>query len=488
MDVSIPAIGTQHTRRVPVAVRWACRAGVMRAVAALVPVLVAPVIATPAAEPCRIEIRERGSGWPVPLVELRTTHQVRLVSDNAGVVALDLPEVMGVDTWFDVRGHGYGIPADGFGNRGVRLVPRPGATLRVEVERTIVARRLGRLTGAGLFAEDERTGHASLVREPPGVFGCDSVQVAAHRGRLHWAWGDTTVPRYPLGVFDTTGGTTPLRPLAAAEPPLRLPFALFADGASRPRGICPMPGPGPTWIGGMVSLPDATGVERLVASYVKIRDTLVAYEAGLCIWDDDAATFRPHRVVWEKSDASPQPPPLPDGHAVRWRDDAGAEQVLFCNPLPVLACAATLAAWEDPAAWRRLEAQPTIPATDGRPVTPHRGSIAWNGFRGRWITVFTERFGKPSAFGEVWYAEAAAPTGPWGGAVKVLSHDNYSFYNPRLHPELTDPAGPVVVFEGTYSTMFAANPPPTPRYDYNQVLYRLDLDDPALRAGRPAAD
>ena len=26
-----------------------------------------------------------GSGWPVPLIELRTTHQVRFVSDNAGV-------------------------------------------------------------------------------------------------------------------------------------------------------------------------------------------------------------------------------------------------------------------------------------------------------------------------------------------------------------------------------------------------------------------
>jgi len=44
----------------------------------------------------------------------------------------------------------------------------------------------------------------------------------------------------------------------------------------------------------------------------------------------------------------------------------------------------------------------------------------------------------------------------------------------------------VVLFEGTYSTMFAASPPPTPRHDYNQILYRLDLDDPRL-AG-PAGD
>ena len=439
----------------------------------------------PAERPCRIEIVERGSGWPVPLVELRTTHHLRLVSDNAGVIAVDQPDLLGRETWFTVAGHGYGVPADGFGQRGVRLVPRRGETLRVEVERAIVARRLGRLTGAGLFAEEERSG------SPPrgaadGVFGCDSVVVARHRGRLHWAWGDTTVPRYPLGVFQTSGATTPLAPLAAAEPPLMLRYEPFADGAGRPRGICPMPGKGPTWIGGMVSLPDAGGEERLVASYVKIEPPLEAIEAGLCIWDDAAAEFRPHRVVWTKSPAAPRPPPLPDGHAVRWRDDDGRERVLFGNPFPTLECAATVAAWGDPAAWVTREPQRDVAARDGAIVRPHRGSIAWSGYRRRWITVFTERFGKPSPFGEVWYAEAPAPSGPWGGAVKVLSHDNYSFYNPRIDGELADPDGPVVLFEGTYSTMFAASPPPTPRHDYNQILYRLDLDDPRL-AG-PAGD
>src|SRR5512143_4109818 len=88
-----------------------------------------------ALEPCRIEVVEKGSGWPVPLVELRTTHHVRLVSDNAGLIAFDLPELMGRETWFDVLGHGYEIPKDGFGFRGLRLTPQPGKTLRVEVNR-----------------------------------------------------------------------------------------------------------------------------------------------------------------------------------------------------------------------------------------------------------------------------------------------------------------------------------------------------------------
>jgi hypothetical protein len=65
--------------------------------------------------------------------------------------------------------------------------------------------------------------------------------------------------------------------------------------------------------------------------------------------------------------------------------------------------------------------------------------------------------------------------------VKVLSHDNYTFYNPRLHLEFTPAGSPALFFEGTYTKEFADRPAPTPRYDYNQILYRLDLDDPALR-------
>ena len=91
-----------------------------------------------------------------------------------------------------------------------------------------------------------------------------------------------------------------------------------------------------------------------------------------------------------------------------------------------------------------------------------------------------ERFGRPSAFGEVWYAEAPTPLGPWGRAVKLLSHENYTFYNPRTHAETLRADSPVLLFEGTYSREFADRPEPTPRYDYNQVLYRLDLDDPRL--------
>ncbi len=177
----------------------------------------------------------------------------------------------------------------------------------------------------------------------------------------------------------------------------------------------------------------------------------------------------------------PPPPPRPIGHPVRWKDEAGKEWVLFGDPFPSLKCEATFEAWSDPQAWQVIKAQAEVAVRDGgEPIRPHRGSIAWNAYRKKWVAVFTQFGGKPSGFGEIWYAEADAPCGPWGGAVKVVTHANYTFYNPHLHPEFTPADSPVLLFEGTFTYTFADHAVASPRHDYNQVLYRLDLDDPEL--------
>lgn len=154
--------------------------------------------------------------------------------------------------------------------------------------------------------------------------------------------------------------------------------------------------------------------------------------------------------------------------------------MLFGNPLPYLRCPATFEAWQDQKQWEQLTPQRSLQGSDGSEVIPHTGSIAWSAWRKRWVTVFMQNGGKPSALGELWYAEADSPLGPWGAAVKVLTHANYTFYNPRLHPEFTPGDSPILFFEGTYTTEFSSNQQPTPRYNYNQILYRLDLDAPAL--------
>jgi len=431
-----------------------------------------------AADNCRIEIVEKGTGWPVPLVELRTVHHVRFVSDNAGLIAFDLPELMGRETWFNVLGHGYEVAKDGFGNRGVRLTPQPGKTLKVEVERKIIARRLGRVTGGGIFGESQKLGLEKDWRDGE-ILGCDSVQNAIHNGRLFWFWGDTSLPGYPLGIFETSGATTATNPLRSFEPPVRIEYKHFRNDKGAPRGVAKIPGEGPTWIVAVVTLPDKTGASRLCATYLKIKPPLDPYQFGLCAWNDEKEIFEHVRTAWKKGETQ-QPP---QGHAALWKDPAGKEWLLVGNPLPRIRCAATFEAWQDPSQWEFLTPQPGLDRADGgkKPVKPHTGSIAWNNYRKRWVTVFMEAYGSPSVFGELWYAEAESPLGPWGKAVKILTHENYTFYNPRIHSEFTPGDSPVLIFEGTYTMQFADKPATTPRYDYNQVLYRLDLDDPRLK-------
>jgi hypothetical protein len=120
----------------------------------------------------------------------------------------------------------------------------------------------------------------------------------------------------------------------------------------------------------------------------------------------------------------------------------------------------------------------------GNVVIVHGGSVTWNPWRKKWLLIANQKGGKESVLGEVFYAEADQPIGPWRRAVKIITHDRYTFYNPVHHPFLDAEGGRVIHFEGTYSEQFSGNARPTPRYDYNQILYRLDLADPRLADGR----
>lgn len=127
---------------------------------------------------------------------------------------------------------------------------------------------------------------------------------------------------------------------------------------------------------------------------------------------------------------------------------------------------------------------PADAAAPGERIVLHSGTVRWNPHRKAWLLVAGQIGGKASLLGEVWYAEAAQPTGPFTKAVQVLTHDRQTFYNVCHHAFLDRDGGRSIYFEGTYTNDFSGNPHRTPRYNYNQVLYRLDLDAPALAAAR----
>jgi hypothetical protein len=486
----------------------------------------------PNGRPFAITVVDDQSGRGVPLVELKTVNEVRYVTDSAGVAAVFEPGLMGESVFFHVKSHGYEYPKDGFGYRGKALVLTEGGSATLKIHRVNIAERLYRVTGAGVYRDTILTGRPAPIRQPllnAQVFGQDSVLMARYRGKLYWFWGDTNRPGYPLGNFHTPGATSDPPGEGGLDPEAGVDLTYFVDENGFARPTARMPGDGPTWLGGLAAFRDEDGAERLVAGYAKVRPSMETYEHGL-------VAFNPAGNIFEKIATFPLDAPIrPAGHTFQ-RKDGDANTLYYGTPLPLTRVRARMADLADVTryeaftclepgsrldapkldrgpdgrlryAWRantpavgpseqaRLVKEGKIKADEallalrdadtGKAVLAHNGSVYWNEYRNRWVAVFTESFGASSILGEIWFAEADTPLGPWVYARKVVTHDKYSFYNPKQHPELAKEGGRIVFFEGTYTTSFSGNNDPTPRYEYNQVMYRLDLSDPRLNLPAP---
>jgi len=474
-----------------------------------------------------IKIVDDSTGRGVPLVELTTTGGLRYWTDSAGLVAFHEPGLLGRRVFFHVKSHGYEYPADGFGYRGVALDTVPGGSAELRLHRSNIAERLYRITGAGIYAETLLAGLEAPLREPvlnSRVVGSDSVQNAVYRGRIYWFWGDTNRPEYPLGNFHVPGATSELPTQGGLDPAVGVDLAYFEDDSGFARETARMPGEGPTWIDGLVVLPAAEGRERLYAAYVKVRAPMDVYRRGIAVFDDTEQRFE--SVV----EYEPDVPAYPYGHPFA-RSVDGVEYIYFGDPFAltrVRADARSLVSLPEYEAYTCLKpgsahgssdvdrgpdgsvryawkaaTAPVGPAeqaelikagvlrpeeallhlrdaTDGRPIMAHRGSVYWNPYRSRWVMTVCESGGATSYLGEIWFAEADGPLGPWAYARKIVTHDCYSFYNPKQDPMFDQDGGRLIYFEGTYTASFSGNPDKTPRYDYNQIMYRLDLSDPRL--------
>ncbi len=457
----------------------------------------------------------------VPLVELTTTHHQTFVTDNSGRITFYEPDLMGQEVFFSVRSHGYEMPADGFGSRGVRLTPEPGKRAEVRLPRKNIAERMFRLTGGGKLRDSEMLGHVPTSTLNAGVVGQDSVQMAAYQGKLFWFWGDTTLARYPLGLFRTSGATTKLLDGQALASASGIELNYFVDKQGQSRAMMPLADDpaakeGVVWIDGLIIVPDQSGRERMVCRYERRRGLEKQLEQGIAVWNDEQQIFE--RAVTLK----PGEARCLKGHPLRHGE--GDQEFVYCGLMfPTLRVPARYEAIIDPEqyeAWTCLDAQQQVVRNDAnqpqfawkpnakawtpkldkqlaaserqllprdvngdKSVSLHGGSVRWNKHRQKWIAIGVQE-GGTSYLGEVWYSEADALTGPWQKAAKIVTHEKYSFYNP-VHHELFDAEdGRVIYFEGTYTYTFSGNNQATPRYDYNQILYQLDLDNPALRPMR----
>ncbi|HUY88508.1 MAG TPA: hypothetical protein VMV10_07225 [Pirellulales bacterium] len=499
------------------------------------------LLASPAAEPERyfeITVIDRQTGRGVPLVELSTVNGIRYVTDSNGVVAFDEPGLLGQKVFFYVKSHGYEFHADGFGFRGTAVETKPGGKVTLEIDRKNIAERLYRITGAGIYRDSALTGRPAPIDQPlinARVLGSDSVLTAVFQGKLFWFWGDTNRAAYPLGNFHATGATSELPKNGGLEPSRGVNFNYFKNEDGFARGMAPMPGDGPTWLDALTVLNSADGRERMFAAYLKVKPPLTVYARGL-------AEFNLEKEAFEHvADFDIRSPVFPSGHPFVHEEADGKNYVYFADPFPIVRVAAdadalaNLFQYEaytclkagsrvDPFqvdeselekveldrdaegrlhwSWRR-NAAPLGPraeakliemgrikpqearlrlvdAASNKPVVAHRGSVYWNDFRKRWLLIAAESEGT-SPLGEIWLAEAESLAGPWRNARKIVTHDKYSFYNPKQHPQFDEQGGRIIYFEGTYTQTFSGNPEATPRYEYNQIMYRLDLADERLR-------
>jgi len=463
-----------------------------------------------------IHIVDEQTSRGVSLIELRTVNDIRCVTDNAGWIAFNEPGLMGRDVFFYLSGPGYEKEKDGYGYVGVRVTPRSGESTTIKLKRTTLAERLGRTTGQGMYRDSELLGLPCALPNlnPSGVMGQDSVQAVPYRGRVFWLWGDTNVPQYPLGNYRTTCATGALD----VKPEQGMAFDYFMDKAEpgKIRQMMPMKEQGAVWLFGLLTVSDPKGGEALIAHYGRHQGLVPADEHGV-------ARFNDERGVFESALALPKAEGwrFPQGNAVRVKDAEG-DWFYFACPFCQTRVRATLADVLTPGSYEALYFDAALrdwrwqhdhpPTTQGEAlklqlngtmkpgkarydlkdvatgklVLMHNSSIAWNSWRKKWVLIGLQAGGRddPSPLGEVWYAEADSVQGPWRRAVKVASHPRYSFYNPVHHDFLDAGGGRVIYFQGTWSLEFSGNPLAPARYDYNQLMYRLDLGEPGLAAAR----
>lgn len=354
--------------------------------------------------------------------------------------------------------------------------------------------------------------------------------VTRYRGKLYWFWGDSNKVSYPLGHFATAGATSELPGNGGLDPSVGVDLTYFVDESGFSKPMCDIIGPGLKWMFWVTTVRDQDGRERLIGRYRSMKRLGEPLEGGLVIFNDKTEAFE--RLVRFTTEVDPQI----SIHPFRAVVD-GEEYLYLHSPYPDLRVKANLQRITDPRAYEaftclvagshydkaapRLDRRPNgrlayawkaysqpidfdrqqelIAAGKMRPdevlvqlrdietdasIKPHASTVFWNDFRRRWVMIVQEDRGLADN-GEIWFVEADTPVGPWVYAKKVVTHNKYTFYNPAHHPFFDQDGGRLIYFEATYSDFFSGSPEKTPRYDYNQIMYRLDLNDPRLNLPVP---
>jgi hypothetical protein len=478
----------------------------------------------------KITVIDEETNRGVPMVEFISLNAVRYLTDSNGILAFYEPHLMNRTLFFEVRSHGYKFAkltgSDDLEGKAIKLTP--GGSEVLKIKRINVAERLYRITGEGIYRDSVLLGESVPIQQPllnGQVMGQDGAMVVPFNGRLFWTFGDTNGPNnLNLSV---SAATSRMPGQGGLDPDKGIDLEYFVDDTGFSKPMCRVQGKGVVWIYTLITLKDEAGNERLLARYDRRSGLTQAYERGLALFNEEKSEFEP-LVNWGL-DA----PVFPEGTPFRVRLK-GEDYLYFSrySPAPAVRVKARWKEVINPAAyeaftpllqgikyektaprldrdangqlvyaWRsntaplsdeqrnellssgQLKAEEAYPLiTDmetGKVIRARAGSVQWNEFRKRWVMIAQET-GGTSNLGEYWYVEGDTPLGPWVYGRKIMTHDKYSFYEAAHHPFLDQDGGRIIFFSGTYSDFLSGTNHITPRYDYNLLMYRMNLADPRL--------
>lgn len=467
-----------------------------------------------------IQVVDAATGRGVPLVKLTPQNGTTVYTDSNGIAAFNQTGLMNQNVPFNISSYGY----TGFN---ATLQTTGGASAQLSIDRTNIAERLYRLTGAGIYQDSVVVGASVPIAQPllnANVAGQDSVQSVVYNGQIYWFFGDTLYASGG-GEFRTSGARSQLPGQGGLDPSLGVNLNYFVNSTGSAKEMMPVSQSGLMWIDGLFTVRDPDGIERLMAHNARFQDLSTQLESGLALFNDSTQTFQ----RFQGYDLSA--PITPQGHSFNVTEN-GQDYIYFDQTYPDVRVkndwndVTHIANWEaysplkantrwdpnnpqfdrdaqgnivfgwkqntDPLSYEMLQdisSHNLIPRSQlpfqlkdyktGQPIDLHRSSVYWNDFRKSWVMIGVESFGT-SFLGEVWFSEAPTPEGPWINAIKVATHndgttDDYSYYNPTQHPFFDQDGGRIIYFDGTYADTFSGNSTATPLYDYNEMMYRLDL-------------
>jgi len=474
-----------------------------------------------AAEYFEIQVVDRQTGRGVPLIEIDTGHR-SYVTDSHGRIALFEVDQMGETRTLKVTGHGYSHATGA-----ITQHIESGGQITIEVDRQLAAQRLYRITGAGIYADSELLEYTSPTAAPlvnGDVAGQDTSWAIPYNNSLFWIWGDTLSLQGPLGNFYVAAATSDLPSEGGLDPDIGIDLNYFVDDKGFTQAMAPpdaVPGPGVAWLSQLLVVPNEDGIDSMYGFVGKWNSGFSLQKWSLVRLDDSTGMFE-EVTPFSTSQL------WPNGQTMRW-SHGSQDTVYFGTTTRVPADPALLADLEAYTSYTpllshtddtlvqdaqgrlnyewRVDSRPldtTLPDLEAIPkeqrlfghiVEPETGHTPLasasthspNDYRQRFVRVTQEAWAATSLLGELWYWEADSPMGPWVYARKIVTHDDTTFYNPRLHPYFDKNGGKTIFFEGTYTSWMSGSEP-TPRYNYNQLLYRLDLDDPQVILPVPVYD